>query len=114
WGAYYQGEALLGEKAWDRAVQVLGEAWQKATEEDRASFRWSYVTALYRAGRSLQAYAEVEPRKDTFNQLAGLLIADAKWKELEDLITVRRVDAADDPDLFFNEARARVGEKRSV
>src|SRR5262249_52293384 len=79
WGAYYQGEILLEKKAWDRAVQVLGEAWKKATKEDRQVIRWSYITALYRAGRTLQAYAEVEPPKDTFNQLANLLIADQKW-----------------------------------
>ncbi|MBI1918539.1 MAG: tetratricopeptide repeat protein [Planctomycetes bacterium] len=114
WGVYYQGAALLEEKAWDRAVQVLGQAWKKATREDRQVFRWSYVSALYRTGRALQAYAEVEPQKDTFNQLANLLIADAKWKELEDLITARRAHAAEDPDLLFNEARARVGLKRSA
>jgi tetratricopeptide (TPR) repeat protein len=112
WGAYYQGLGLLEKQAWNRAVQVLGEAWKKATIADRQMFRWSYVIALCRAGRAAQAYAEVEPRKDTFNQVANLLIADAKWKELEALIQVRRAHAAEDPDLLFHDARARVGLRR--
>jgi hypothetical protein len=112
WGAYYQGQFLLEEKAWDRAVQILGEAWRKATEEERPFFRWRYVLALSRAGRSQQAYAEIEPSKDTYNQLANLLIGDEKWQELEDLIKVRFLHAAEDPDLLFHKARARVGLKR--
>src|SRR5262249_19882742 len=68
--------------------------------------------ALYKAGRTLQAYGEVEPRKETFAQLANLLCTDKKAAELETLIALHRPHADGDPDLLFYEARAKVFRKQ--
>jgi tetratricopeptide (TPR) repeat protein len=112
WLALYTGELHLADKAWDQAARVLAGGWEKAPEELRQRLRWNYVTAMYRSGRALQAYAEAEARKEVFDQLAGLLATDKRWAELETLIAAHRPHAGDDPDLFYHQARAKVHLKR--
>jgi uncharacterized protein HemY len=108
WLAYYTADLHLKDKAWGQAVQVLREAWKKAPADIQGSFRWKYVYALYKAGRALEAYAEVEPRDGTFNQLANLLLGDRNGAQLEALIEAHRPHAAEDPALLFYAARAKV------
>jgi predicted Zn-dependent protease len=113
WLAYYQGEVFLEAKAWDKAVQVLKEGMKAAPKDQQDSFRWKYVFAMYKAGRALDAYNEVEPRDKTFTQLAGLLAGDQKGAELEALIDAHRPNAGDHPDLWFYAARAKALLKRT-
>src|SRR5262249_27544320 len=112
WLAFYTVRLLLDEEAWDHAVAVLAPAMKRAPQELRSRLRWDYVFALYKAGRTLQAYGEVEPRKETFAQLANLLCTDKKAAELETLIALHRPHADGDPDLLFYEARAKVFRKQ--
>ncbi len=106
--AYYQGEIHIQNKAWDQAAQVLAEGRKKAPNDLHDMFHWPLVYARYKAGRGLQAYAEIEPRAQTFTILANQLLADKDAAGLEKLIAAHRPHAADDPDLFYYEARAKV------
>ena len=106
WSCYYQGQLFIRDQAWGQAAQVLREGWQKAPAEQRNTFRWPLVYALYKAGQTLKAYREVEPRRETFQQLIGLLAGDKKGAEMDGLIAAYRPDAGADPDLVFYQARA--------
>ena len=58
----------------------------KAAPEDmKQRFRWQVLTAFYRAGRWKRAYEDIEPRNQTFTQLANLMFTDKKAAELEEL-----------------------------
>src|SRR5262249_10117460 len=108
WLAFYTGSRHAEEKAWDKAIVALREAYQKAGADLRPRFRWAYVNALYQRGRVLQAYREVRPRKDTFNQLAGQLLADRKAALLEQLLEAPWPNSNGDPGALFTMARARL------
>jgi predicted Zn-dependent protease len=108
WLPFYTGSRHAEEKAWDKAIVALREAYQKAGADLRPRFRWAYVNALYQRGRVLQAYREVPPRKDTFNQLANQLLADRKAAVLEQLLEAHLPHAKGDPSVFFTMARARL------
>lgn len=108
WLKYYTGHLLTMEEKWEEAARVLGQAWREAPADLRNRFRWLYVNALMKAGRPLQAYGEVTPTKDTFNQLATLLITARKAAELEELLTAHRPHAGEDPAFLLIEARARI------
>lgn len=69
----------------------------------------SFVSALYKAGRGMEAYAKGEPRSETFTQLANLMIADKKAAELRELLATHRPGGAgDDPEMLFLEAMSHV------
>ncbi len=107
--AYYQGQAHLEAKEWDQAAKVLGDGLKKAPKEMRQWFLRSYLRAMGKAGRALEAYnAEAESRNTTFNQLAWGLAGDKKGTELAALVKAHRPHAADDPDLLFFDALAHV------
>jgi tetratricopeptide (TPR) repeat protein len=108
WLAYYTADLHLKDRVWAEAVRVLREAWKKAPADARRSFRGKYVYALHKAGRALEAYREVEPREETFNQLANLLLGERNGARLEALIEAHRPHAAEDPALLCYAARAKV------
>jgi tetratricopeptide (TPR) repeat protein len=114
WLAYYEGEVHLKNEAWDPAARVLAEGLKRAPKDERETFRTQYVFAMYRAGRGQQAYTEAEgdERDDVFTQLANLLTTDRKGPELAALVRARRAHAAEDADLYFYEALARLFAKR--
>jgi len=112
WLAYYEGRLHLRAMAWDKAAAVLAEGLKKAPEDNRESFRYWLVYALYKAGRYLRANAEVEPHKETFAQLTNLLARDKKGVELGALVTAQRALAGDDPVLLYYEARALALQKK--
>jgi predicted Zn-dependent protease len=112
WLALYQGDIDLADKAWDRAVRVLGEGMKRAPKDLRESFHWKYVFALYRAGRWKQAYEEVEPRGQTFTNLADLMAGDKHAADLEALCKAHQVHAADDADLLYYQALAKLFAKQ--
>jgi tetratricopeptide (TPR) repeat protein len=105
---FYTGtlHRLVGD--WEQAARVLVEGWKKAPANVRTRFRWNYVEALGKTSRAIEAYRAVEPRKDTFIQLANLLADDRKGAELQALIEEHRPHAKDEAQLFFQEARAKV------
>jgi hypothetical protein len=108
WLLFYAGELHVEGRAWKEAARVLGDAWKKAPKDLRPRFRWSYVLALYKAGKEIQACAAIEPRKDTYHQLVGLLVADKIGAELEALVAEYRPHAGKDADLLYHQARAKV------
>jgi hypothetical protein len=110
--ALYTGLVHLRRQQWNDAVRVLGAAWRMAPANQRITLANDYVFALCKAGRPLDAYAQVEPRKNTFAQIAHLLIQDKKLADLDALIAAHRPHAGNDPDLFYFEARARALSKQ--
>jgi predicted Zn-dependent protease len=108
WLAFYQSDVHLEDKDYDKAARVLGEAMKRAPRNLRDQLRWKYIFAMYKAGRGLQAYEESEPRHPAFTQLANLLAGDKKGAELEALVKAHRAQDADDPDVFYFAARARI------
>ena len=104
----YTCELHLHDEAWDKAARVIEEGWKKAPKDERDSLRWRYVYALYKAGRGMRAYIELEGQKEVFQQLANLLVTDKKGAQLQELIASHRRRAADDPDLLYQEARAKI------
>jgi tetratricopeptide (TPR) repeat protein/uncharacterized protein HemY len=112
WLAYYHGEIHLRNQAWEKAVDALKEGMKKAPEAVQRSLRWKLVYALYKAGRGMQAYAEVEPRDSTFSQLAQLYLADKKGEELAALVQAHRPHASDEAEVLFQETLAQVLRKQ--
>src|SRR5262249_52874228 len=104
--AFYTGERLIEEGAWAKAADVLGEAMRKAPPGERDRLRGNYVFAMFKTGKSLDAYNELEARKETFAHLAGLLARERRGPELEALITAHRPHAGADPELLYFEAHA--------
>jgi tetratricopeptide (TPR) repeat protein len=112
WLAYYQGEIHLHEKEWGKAADALSQAIKRAAKELHERFRGSYVYAMYKAGRGLQAYKDTDSHDDTFDQLANLMAADKKGAELEELVRLHQMHAADDPGLIYQSGRAKLLQKK--
>jgi Flp pilus assembly protein TadD len=106
--AYHTGELHLAEGNAAKAAEVLLAGWRKAPEALRPRFRWRTVQALYRAGRWADAYPAVGPRHQTFEQLAGLLLADRRGADLERLLSAHRHHASDGPGWLLALARAEL------
>jgi tetratricopeptide (TPR) repeat protein len=104
------GELHLARKAWGKAAVAFAKGWDKADANLRTRFRPRYVYALYKANRLPHAYARVGPQKDTYEQLANLLIADKKGAELERLVSAQRQQrkGEDSALLLFHESRAKL------
>ena len=102
----YTSLVLTQRQQWDDAARILDEAWRRLPVNQRNNIGAQYVLALYKVGRWLEAYKQVEPRKSTFAQLARLLIQDKKLADLNALIAEHRPHAGNDPDLYYFEARA--------
>jgi hypothetical protein len=92
----------------EKAAEEFVQWWQNAPEDKRKEQRYRCVLGLYKAGKIIKAYQEFAPRQDTFVQLAGLLIADKKSKELGELIASHRPHADDAPEFLILEARAQI------
>jgi tetratricopeptide (TPR) repeat protein len=107
WLWYFTGEMHMDDEAWDKAVEAFRAGLSKAPQNLRDRFRSSYYSAMYRAGRALQAYRESEQRPQAFGQLANLLVLDKKAAELEALVAEHRPHAGADPDVWFFAAQAK-------
>lgn len=119
WAHYYQ--AKLHEKAGkpDAAEREFALATANAatlSEADgrsaRETIRSAYVRARSQAGRGLSAYADIGPKKPTFDQLAWHFSAENEADNLEQLIRARRADAASDADLPLWEAEVNFERKQ--
>jgi tetratricopeptide (TPR) repeat protein len=108
WLKYHTANLHVKEKAWDEAIGILKQALKEAPPDANWRFRNLYVLALYKAGKVLQAYQEVEPRKETYLQLAGLLLHDRKGAELEALVAAHRPHAVAGEEVDLHQARAHV------
>ena len=102
------GELHVAKQEWKEAAQAYSAFWVGANKDQQMRFRMNYVFALYKSGRHLDAYQKIEPRQETFRQLANLLIVDKKGADLEALLAAHRPNAKDNPDLLLYEARAKI------
>jgi predicted Zn-dependent protease len=110
---YYTGQLHVEDLDWGKAAEAFGRGWKKAGKEQKPRFRSPYVHALYKAGRTTQAYKEVEPRRDTFEQLANLLTIDGKGAELKELVELHRKQEGEDAALLYHASRAELLLKRA-
>ncbi len=113
WPAYFQGELQMRLQAWDKAAVVFGVVW-KTAPTIRSRLRPRYVLALYRTGQWARAYEIAEPRKDTFAQLATLMLQDKKRAELEALCEAHQANAANDPELIYYRSLTAVLARKSA
>jgi predicted Zn-dependent protease len=107
WLPYFDAQILIEDREWDKAALMLREGLRRAPLENRNSLQSSYIFAMYKAGRGLNAYQEF-PSKETFNHLASLCTQDRNGATLEALAQAYEPLAGDDPDLLFQKSRARV------
>ncbi|MCI0737712.1 MAG: hypothetical protein L0Y72_01615 [Gemmataceae bacterium] len=102
----YRAEMHSTDKAWDKALSELEQAWKKAEAAKRAGIRQSIVFVKYKAGRGLDAYAEAGSSHDVFLQLADLMCLDKSGADLDALVKTHR--AQHQPDVQHKpDAQAR-------
>jgi hypothetical protein len=80
-------------------------------ERDWATFRSARVAGLYRLGKWRQAYDELPPKVDTFDQLAGLLAADQNADALLALVTAHKAAVPDDAEVLAWQAEVHFTKK---
>jgi hypothetical protein len=112
WLALFQGEVFVEENAWDKAAQAFQRGLAAAPEDLHGRLRERFLFVACKAGRQLQAYEETKPRNETFSKLADYLAWDKKGVELEALVKAHQPRAAEDPEMIFYEALAKVLQKR--
>jgi tetratricopeptide (TPR) repeat protein len=96
WCDYYEGASaeLAGDTA--KAADCFLRAYEGGTKDQLSAFRWRAVQASFKAGQALNAYEKIEPRKDTFRQLAWLASSAKQTDVLEKLIAAHRQLSPDD------------------
>lgn len=105
---YYEGEAHLADKAWERAAEAFATGLKAAPKELQDMFRRRLVLARYRTGQWRRAYEEAGPSGATFTQLAALMDQDKEAAALQELCDAHQPNAADAPELLFYQALAKV------
>jgi hypothetical protein len=108
WLSVLAAEKLMREKAWDKAAKVYEKIWKTVPNDIRQRYAWSYVEALCKSDRGLQAYEQIEPREQTYHQLVTLLLNDKKGQELETLVAAHQKNVGDKAELNFHLARAKI------
>jgi tetratricopeptide (TPR) repeat protein len=111
WLVYYQAEKLIEDGAWAKAAELLAAGRKTAPDNLRPQMTSSYVFAMYKAGRGLEAYA-ADPSKETFARLASDMCFDKKGAELEALLAAHALRAGQDADLLNYAARAKLFAKK--
>jgi hypothetical protein len=108
WTHFYDGVAReqaldypAAEAAYARAAAVGGD------EEQRRMLRRNRVDVRYAQGQALSALAELEPRDETFGQLASLYAGDEDADGLEKLIAAYGVSARGDPQVRMWDAEVK-------
>jgi tetratricopeptide (TPR) repeat protein len=100
WLDYFEGEAQMAAKNYDAAEQAYAAGAARASDDDtREMFRSARVYARVEGGKGLSAYAEIGPRKKTFDQLAQLFTAGNRTNELNELLAAHRANDPADADL---------------
>jgi tetratricopeptide (TPR) repeat protein len=97
WIAYYEGVLHNGRRQFDRAEKALAVGMGRDLDpESRERFRWLRVQNLAEAGREVEAYLKVAPRRETFSQLADRMYEDTQLPLLAALVWMHGwIDPAD-------------------
>jgi tetratricopeptide (TPR) repeat protein len=92
WVFYYSGRVKALAKSFDDADKEFAAAMKTAPNDDaREEFRSSRVFARFQAGKELDAYQNIEPRKATFDQLARLCDSAANVDRLQALVSAHHM-----------------------
>ena len=100
------GRRLVQAKEWTKAIDAYKAAEGHVDTKTGTDPRREAIYARYKAGLAIETCREIEPRNQTFAQLANLAIGDRDWPLLEKLIAEHRGTSPDDPSL--DEATARL------
>src|SRR5262249_7142184 len=99
WLFYYSGQLKAQANSFDDADKEFAAAMKAAPDDDaRDEFHVSRVFARFRAGKELDAYQNIEPRKATFDQLARLCDSAANVDRLQALVSAHRKQDPKDAD----------------
>jgi predicted Zn-dependent protease len=102
---FYHGELFISERRYDKAEEAFAAGMdQKLDEPLRKSFLSSRTYARFAAGKALSAYADLRPRREVFNELAGLLASAHDARGLQELFAAHRRADPRDAGLPFWEA----------
>jgi len=111
---YYRGELLLDQQAWQKAAEAFWEGWNTGDANVRRLIGPRYEFAMFQAGKAIESYAKTCNAKESFTNLAYLLVDAKKGTELDALIQKHRPNSADDGELLYFEARAKAMRKQPV
>ena len=110
---YFTGELHLLRGEYDRAEAAYLAGMRKTTDEPtREDFVTAAVYNRWAAGLGVSAYGWLESKDDTFVQLAGLMELEGQGDQLAELLSLRRADVPDDPDLPWYDAAAAYFQKQ--
>ncbi|MGH9676376.1 MAG: hypothetical protein ACRD36_04680, partial [Candidatus Acidiferrum sp.] len=108
---YYQAE-IFAKKGWyELADKTFMSALAHPLDPSALlRFRSSRVQARYHTGHAMDAYREIEPRADTFTQLAHLCLQAESNELLETLIEARAKEVPKSDDLLQFQIRLKIRE----
>lgn len=106
WLFYYVGQLAINDKQYDEAEKNYARAMTLAGDdgEAREQFRERRVFAAFKAGKALDAYTRIGPRRETFQQLAQLLTGARNPEQLQALLKAHRLADAEDDSLTLWDA----------
>jgi hypothetical protein len=101
WLWLYSGELKTKSRDYDGADKDFVAGMKMPVEDEvlRNRFRSSRVFARFKAGKALEAYEQIGPRKQTFDQLTELLADENDAACLQELVSAHRKQSPDDADL---------------
>lgn len=103
---FYRAElARIGE-SWAEAAELYRSAFERADERGNFTMKWRLIHALYKAGRSIEAYGEFDDDESVFMQLMNHADADKNVDLIEALIAADQKRNRDPKYLQYWRARA--------
>ena len=104
--SYYIGELLILERKYAQAVEQFAAALQRVSSAGEAqTIRARHLYARYKAGEGYLAYRDSAEKGTTFEQLAGICVAERDASLFATLLAVHRPLISDPVDRGWNEAR---------
>jgi predicted Zn-dependent protease len=98
--AFYTGKVLRLEREYDEADRIFAEmATDLGAESLWTNAKNQRIETRFEAGKAVSAYAEIGPRRATFNALLNLCRDKRNSNQFEQLVTAHRQQFANDADL---------------
>ncbi len=109
---FYQGEIHAREGRYALAQKAFAAGMAKPPDRGTLDlFRFSRVSAAYYAGQALQAYADIGPKEQTFQDLARMCFEDDKLDLLESLLERHAKESPGNVDVLLHGVRLKIKRK---
>ncbi len=112
WGAYFLAELLAHENDWKGAANALARIAMDPSPQLLNESKHLRLLVMRKNGEGLKAYAQLEPRKETYIALANQYLFDKDAIGLEALVEAHRPHAGNDADFVFDQAQAKLLAKK--